>query len=655
MINYVQIIDSWFYNFYYGGVLVEGLIFLNEEKCVGCNKCIRHCPITNANVAYNSGGKNKIKVNTEKCIHCGECIKVCDHKARDYKDDTENFFNDLAKGKRISVIAAPALKVNISDYRRLFGYLKSKGVNSIYDVSFGADITTWAYLKNIKDNNLPSIIAQPCPVIVNYIQKYQPNILDKLAPIQSPMICTAIYMKKHENVNDDIAFLSPCISKGDEINDKNTYGYVKYNVTFKKLKEYLEKNKINLSLFEETDYNGIECSLGYLFSRPGGLKENVESKVRGAWVRQIEGQTHAYKYLDEYKNRNSSNKPVPLVVDILNCSYGCNCGTGTCNDLSLDDVDRKFNNLKHEKLNEKGGKLIRKKIDWLYQYFDKTLNLKDFKRNYTRDVFRNELSEPSHAAYEEIFNKLHKITDEEKNFNCSACGYNSCKEMVKAIHFGLNLPPNCIEYNRHEVEIEKKEIQAKDRQIDLLDELNKLSEEKLNNAKKLQQSVSEITNAVNEVSRGNEESAINIESLANEISNIFTLSSDLKHSINQMKNRLENFSNASNLIVDIADQTNLLSLNASIEAARAGTEGRGFAVVAEEVKKLSYQSKEVATSTKSDEGEMLSLIKNIFKISSELEGKMQIANDNISSISAALQEVTAKGEEIAATARNLVK
>ena len=57
-----------------------------------------------------------------------------------------------------------------------------------------------------------------------------------------------------------------------------------------------------------------------------------------------------------------------------------------------------------------------------------------------------------------------------------------------------------------------------------------------------------------------------------------------------LENRVQHIEELTNTIIAIANQTSLLSLNASIEAARAGENGKGFAVVAEEVRKLAEQS-----------------------------------------------------------------
>ncbi len=93
-----------------------------------------------------------------------------------------------------------------------------------------------------------------------------------------------------------------------------------------------------------------------------------------------------------------------------------------------------------------------------------------------------------------------------------------------------------------------------------------------------------------------------------------------------------------NIINEIANQTNILSLNAAVEAARAGSQGKGFAVVAEEVRKLAEMSKQAAI-------EIVSLSKNSMEVVSKAGEKVGEMAPEIEKTTQLIQEISASSEE----------
>lgn len=613
-----------------------------NDLCTGCNKCIRNCPVFPSNRAVETG---KVDVETDACIDCGKCIDVCSHEARVYTDDTDMFFEDLKEGTKITVVIAPAFIANYpNEYKKILGYIKKLGVSHIYSVSYGADICTWGYLRYLEKTGKKGMISSPCPAVVSYIERYRTELIDSLVPVYSPVMCMAKYLRKYEGSRDKIAFLSPCIAKKSEINDANCENLISYNITFKNFMEH-----IGDAYKTADEYNDeLQYGLGSLYPMPGGLKENVKWFLGDdVSIRQVEGEHEAYKFLNDYKLRANG----PVMIDILNCGSGCLFGTGTQPDIDeqkvYDEISNQRKNAKREvkRSRFKGTKISSwtknagpaERYKALCEQF-KELDLNDFIRNYTEKKI--EMKTPSAAEQSKIFKDMNKTTTAEQCIDCGCCGFDSCKEMVKAIYNGINSKENCIHYIKSVAENERDEIDS------LRQEEREKQERKDSMIADIVERFDSLSMSISELSQANETSAGEANDMSKSISEVSDRCNQLNESLKVILEFIDVYKATSADITGIAGQTNMLSLNASIEAARAGESGRGFAVVAGQIGSLAAETRNLITKNNAQADETLPRMQLCIDVIKKLVEEMENINEKVSTIAATTEEIAAQSQSL---------
>jgi flagellar hook-basal body complex protein FliE len=134
--------------------------------------------------------------------------------------------------------------------------------------------------------------------------------------------------------------------------------------------------------------------------------------------------------------------------------------------------------------------------------------------------------------------------------------------------------------------------------------------------------------------------------ISQEIEKIIDSNLDTSNALNEANKNAKDTNEILKFIQSISSQTNLLGLNAAIEASRAGDNGKGFSVVAQEIRKLSKSSSES--------------VKKIDSVLKEISGSMELvtnsinkSNSSFEAASSAIEEITSSIQELASTAEVL--
>jgi iron only hydrogenase large subunit-like protein len=460
---------------------LEPLINLNKQKCIKCFACVRTCPVKAIHVSSISSFP-EIKIN--QCIGCGSCVTICNPKAIGYRSSIGEVKSLINSGEKITAILSPSISVefnDISDYRKFVSMIKSLGISYVNEVSFAVDLLAYKYLGFLNDFKGRYYLLANDPIVVSYIEKYHPNLINNLAPIVSPMIAMTRVVRNIYGKDVKVIYAGPEIASKEEALRYHDDSRVDAAITFSELRLLFKEYGIEESNVEYSDFDPPISYKGSLYPIKNGFVQaaDLDENLLTASLVSIEGKKEMIQAITEFETNINS------IQRHLNISYG--------NLLNGPGISRPENRLFKESLVIKySNKRIRNffRVEW-YDSIQRFLEL-DLSRTFIIDDQR-----PVTPSSENIMKILKEIgRSETDQKDCQECGYETCMGFARDIANGTTIPEMCLSYAlKSSISCEESLLEMNEKLAQARRAL-KESEEKTKQEKEGAIQASELTNAM---------------------------------------------------------------------------------------------------------------------------------------------------------------
>lgn len=396
------------------------------ERCRVCYTCVRECPAKAIRIL-----DGQAKVIHDRCIGCGNCVRVCSQHAKQVVDSIPRLKDLLTGDRQVAAIVAPSFPADFDEPEKYPAVLRALGFRWVSEVAFGADLVARKY-RDLLENGSGPWIATSCPAVVMYVEKYEPDLVDKLAPIVSPMVATARVMRAVHGKDVRVVFVGPCTAKKSEGMDEDLSGEIDCVITFKELKEFLADSGIDTRRIQAEEFDPPLAGLGALFPLCGGMIQAAD--MREDLVTQEVVTANGLEFTSALREFAEGKLRTDL-LEMLACRAGCIIGAGIENDGTAFHRRGRVSTFVREHIARRSPRVWKEEMGRF-----KDLNLS---RTYRR---RCQIQEnPDEKEIRRILQSMGK-NDQADELNCGACGYRTCREHAVAIFKGLAEDEMCLPY-----------------------------------------------------------------------------------------------------------------------------------------------------------------------------------------------------------------